>query len=203
MPNRTVRSTLLRAFLWTLIALAVWVGLMFAAGALISSRVPVRLPLKMVLTQMWDQGYIEVSGTWTIENDKMAAPFQTSKITCVRQDGVCRDARAEIGLGDTLGVATETFQIVKWDAHTIVYKSEEPLCVRYSYTIDRAAQTVSGVRELVKKDDPMCKEMADRLVLHLVDGLKVTMKAQEDATPWWGQIVLAPLKIFFANRGGE
>jgi len=184
-----------RVLKWLLLALVVWVLLLFAAGRTVEKEVPFVLPSRSVVTGMWDKGYVSAMGTWVIDNAKSAAPFQTSTISCWRSEDVCREARAQLVNGNYLDVDLDVYEIEKWDAHTIIYTTDSPTCVHYTYTIDRASEAVSGVRVVKTPDDPRCVDLDRRLVLRLVDGLDVHMKAREEALPWWGQIVVAPFKL--------
>jgi hypothetical protein len=185
-----------RVLKWVLIVFVAWVALIVAAGAWISNKVPVSLPMRSMFTDSWDRGWVQATGTWTIENDKQAFPFQTSEIDCRRDEGVCRESRASIGGGDTLQVDSDAHKIVKWDAHTVVYVNESPTCAQYKYTLNRATKTVIGVRERLQSNDPICSNLTERLVLNLSDGLKLTIQAREDATPWWAEVAFAPLRLF-------
>jgi Putative peptidoglycan binding domain len=43
----------------------------------------------------WDEGFVTASGTWVMLNDKIGSPLQTSKITCIRDQGQCIESRAD------------------------------------------------------------------------------------------------------------
>lgn len=186
-----------RVLRWPLSVFVVWVLLVFAAGEAVDKDVPVVLPMRVVMTDGWDNGFAHAEGTWEIENSKSATPFQTSTLTCYRDGAVCREARAMIVNRNYLAVALDEYDVEKWDAHTIIYSTDSPTCVHYIYTIDRASEAVSGVRVVKAPDDPRCVDLERRLVLRLVDGLGVHMKAREEALPWWGQIVVAPFKLLW------
>ena len=64
-----------------------YVAILVVAGVM-AEKFPVKLPSKSMLTTSWtDWAY--ASGTWTIENEKSGAPFQTSEIFCSRQTKRC------------------------------------------------------------------------------------------------------------------
>ncbi len=77
----------------------------------------------------------------------------------------------------------------------MVYVNGSPTCAQYKYALDRATKTVIGVRERLQSNDPACSKLTERLVLHLSDGLKLTIQAREDATPWWAEAAFAPFLL--------
>jgi hypothetical protein len=71
-----------RVLKWVLIVVVAWVALIVEAGAWISSKVPVSLPMRSMFTDYWDRGWVQATGTWTIENGASKHPrFKLRRLT--------------------------------------------------------------------------------------------------------------------------
>ena len=150
-----------------------YIAILVVAGVM-AEKFPVKLPSKSMLTTSWtDWAY--ASGTWTIENEKSGAPFQTSEIFCSRQTKSCDFVTAEVVFG-TLKVSRDSHQIQKWDQNEIVATNDDPTCFRYVYSINRLTEQVSGLRikkPLTAANSEVCaKWSSEQLQLRLVDGGK-------------------------------
>ena len=170
----------------------------FSAGIFsINAQVPVSIASGgRVFVNEWDRGYVSTEGTWTIEGTRQASPVQFTKITCVKKDGYCTSAQAEIAVGDTLSLDVSLFEITKWEVTTITFTNTSPLCVEYVYTIDRSNLRTFGTRKPKKDAGDHCKLLEQRdLKLTLVDGFTVWQGLRDDASagtmPFvWAAIVL-------------
>jgi hypothetical protein len=111
-----------------------------------------------------------------------AFPRQTTEIKCYRDTKECWSAQAEIAL-HTLTVQTERVPIASWDSQSIVYVSNEPLCVSYTYTISRSTQRVTGQRQPKPSSstDLSCASFEKRTFnLSLRDGFLVWQQMQAE-----------------------
>jgi hypothetical protein len=76
-----MRQRILRAVGILLGALVLWIALLFAAGAVVDSRVPIDLPPLSNVNVVNDR-YVSAKGTWVIDGERQAAPLQTTEIIC-------------------------------------------------------------------------------------------------------------------------
>ena len=193
MRHRVIRTVIV--FLGILI---LWIALMFLAGAVTQSRVPVNLAPFSSVTPLLD-GYVNATGTWVIEGDNQGFPLQSTEIHCERELKRCTSATAQVMMGTQMYAHLDTYEIVSWEKTRVVFVDTSPSCVSYIYTIDLATKSVSGVRK--KKPNATgalgdCSTYDKELRLSLRGGLEVTKKLQDEALPWFGHIVFAPFKIF-------
>ena len=137
-----------RAVLWLLLGFAGSLVILIVTTRITDVRDYPRLQSGgLVFIDYWDRGYGQARGTWAFEGDtKQAFPHQTTEIKCYRDEKQCRAAQAEIAF-DMLTVQTEVFPITSWDNQSIVYVSNDPLCVTYTYTISRSTSRVTGLRQ--------------------------------------------------------
>jgi hypothetical protein len=167
-----------------------------------SLHVPVKIRSGYgVHTNQWDQGYINATGTWVIENDRQAFPVQYTDLTCYLPDKQCRSATGEIVFSDTLSVSTELYDIVRWTADTIIFTTTSAMCVDYTYTISRTNQRVVGTRSPKKNRDPICVGGADTLQLSLSDGSKVTQQLESEASAKTQPFMWAALVVLWIFVG--
>ena len=143
-----VARTIGRAILWLLLGFTGSLVILVVTTRIIDTQGYPRLQSGgLVFVDYWDRGYVQASGTWVFEGDtKQAFPRQTTEIKCYRDEKQCRAAQAEIAF-DMLTVQTEIFPITSWDSQSIVYVSNDPLCVTYTYTISRSTSRVTGLRQ--------------------------------------------------------
>jgi hypothetical protein len=113
---------------WLLIGIAASIALFI--GALFSVGPQTNLPSLQVFTNMWEDGFVSASGTWTMKNDRQAFPIQTSKITCRKSEGLCRGSQAQISMGNTLWLDSDYYTIKKWDNTALIFTTDTP-CVEY------------------------------------------------------------------------
>lgn len=185
-----------RAAKWMGAALLAWAGLVGAAAAWVAWRVPLTLPWKLVDVRDWHEGRVVADGTWIVPNRDSTVPFQTSRIECVRADGRCREARASLVGRDGLSVSLETYAIVKWDDASLVFVDDAAACTRTTFTLDRRARTLVGVPEERRRSDAgPCAPSGDADAIRLSDGLSLSLRAREDALPWWGRLALMPIRL--------
>jgi len=157
-------------------------------------RVPVSLPPLLSISE--SRGFVFATGTWTIEGDRPAFPLQTSRIECYQPEKKCRMATAEIGIGEMLHVETYEYPVVEWNATSVVFVEDAPICVRYEYTINWATQTASGIRTSKNISAPACDVFRAELRLSLKNGFDVWHGLTYDALPWYGRLARLPFTIF-------
>jgi len=195
-----------RAALWLLLGLVGSLAILIVAVGIIDYRGYPRIQSGgQAFTDFWDRGYVQAVGTWVFEGDtKQAFPRQTTEIKCNRETKECRSAQAEIAF-DMLTVQTETMPITSWDSQSIVYVSNDPLCVTYTYTISRSTKRVTGQRQTKppsSSTQSSCETYEQRtFALLLRDGFEVgqQLKRDEEKTvlpimygalgAWWAFIV--------------
>jgi hypothetical protein len=174
-----------------------WMALLFLAGAVMESRVPVNLPYFSGITPIMD-GYVKATGTWVIDGDQQGFPLQTTEISCERDLKRCTSATAQVMLGKQLSVHLDVYDIVSWEKSRIVFVDDSPTCVSYVFTMDLASKSVAGVRRKKPSEDEKqsaCTTFDKELRLYLRQGTEVTKRLQDDAVPWFGHIVFAPFKL--------
>ena len=88
-----MRHRLIRTAVVLLGLLILWIALVFLAGAVIQSRVPVNLAPFSRVTLVSD-GYVNATGTWVIEGDNQGFPLQSTEINCERELKRCTSATA-------------------------------------------------------------------------------------------------------------
>lgn len=150
-------------------------------GATLAKR-PAYLPPRLVLTDLWDRGYVSASGTWTISGEEMAWPEQSSRIECYRETGRCTEATAVLTAEDgqrSLRVDIDTYEIERWDKHEIVTKPLQFGCTRYVRRIIRLQKAASGIRSTTSAD-AACKGLdQSEKYLVLADGFDVYWRLQQ------------------------
>jgi hypothetical protein len=188
-----------KVFKWIGIAfgvLVLWVIVIMITGAVVKSRVPVNLSPSKLVYGMQDS-YAVASGTWVLENDEQAFPLQTTQIRCERETKRCTAGTAMVMLGDQMNVDVSFYDIIAWEKSRVVFTDDSPQCVSYVYTIDLVTKVANGVRS--KKKDVTTAECATydkELKLNLQDGFHVAYALQQKATPWYGELAIAPFKLF-------
>lgn len=192
-----MRQRILRA-VWILLgAIVLWIALLFAAGAVVDSRVPIDLsPFSNV--NVVDDKYVSASGTWVIEGDSQAYPLQTTEIICERELMRCTSATAQI-MGRGLHVNLDTYEVVEWEKTHIVFVDTAPTCATYVFTIDFPTKAVSGLRKK-KPSGPSvsagCNTLDKELRLSLRTGFNVSESLKDEALPWFGHLAFSPFKLF-------
>ncbi len=187
---------LLLTVLLCVVSLGIFVITVVIASAISTEKFPVNLPGKYLYTNYWND-WVRASGTWTIENGKSGAPFQTTEISCNRRSKSCEFVTAEIML-KTLRVSKETYEVVKWDAVELVATNEFPQCFRYVYSINRLTEQISGVRikkPLTADNAQVCERFSgETLQLRLIDGSKWYWEERDKAAPGW-LVLIAPATL--------
>lgn len=93
--------------------------------------------------------YLLVQGTWRIEDDKPAWPFQTTTIQCSRTMRVCQEATAVVSTGDgsdhMLPVSINSFTIEQWDASAVVARGSTGMCVSEVYELNLRTKVVTAL----------------------------------------------------------
>jgi hypothetical protein len=173
-----------RAVLWLLLGLVGSLAILVAATDAMDRRGYPQLQSGRVFTDLWDRGYVSAVGTWVFEDDtKQAFPRQTTDIKCYRETKECQSAQADIAF-DILTVQTETFPITSWDSQSIVYVSNDPMCVTYTYTISRSTNRVTGRRQpkpSSSSTESACEPFEKRTFnLSLRDGFLVWQQLKRD-----------------------
>lgn len=147
----------------------------------VKDNVPVLLGGHHIFTDLWDSGYVSLTGTWVMDNSAPAFPLQVSEIVCHQESKDCVESRAEVA-GRTLVVSQDRYQITQWDARNLTYISSAD-CVDYVYSVDRLTKQVSGIRTIKSGMEDQCRDVEKELKLRLTDGFEVSWKLQEQARP--------------------
>ena len=204
-----MKKKILWSFLLTGGLIGSLVAFIFILGLFIKSVVPVSMPFFSLSTddQMWNKfGYVVAEGTWVMEKpDVMYSPFLANKIVCVKKEGVCRDAEASVDAHSQtayLRVNVTEFPIVKWDDTQIVYVNNDPMCVTYVYSINRATKQVSGIRKPKPNiNTEPCKDLQkNEIKLKLVSGFDVWLEQEAKHTNTFLNVsilILLALGYFF------
>lgn len=175
--SRTAR--ILGTFAMALAAIAVLVAL---SEVYVRLRVPVSLNDHQVLVDSWEKGYVGLKGTWVKEGDGPATPLQLSNITCNANEKKCVESRALISDAHQLSVEQHSYEIVRWDAHSLVY-SGSAQCVENTYTVDRDSGQASGIIQLKKGMDAQCPGYPNELKVRLANSAEVYRQAQKEFRP--------------------
>jgi hypothetical protein len=182
--------------------LAMVVGL-FLSILYIKSEVPVGPHGLHVNTNAWERGTVFLNGTWVIDNDKPAFPLQVSEIICRLDGKTCVESRAEI-FGTTLMVHQDTYEIIRWDQHTLIYADDSAECMHYVYTVSRDTKQASGLRSIKPGMESTCGDVTKELKLRLTDGFKVYWAMQQEARPLaLGTTALAIILLWAGFRIGR
>ena len=185
---------------WLVMGLLGTVAIFLTGIFITNAQVPVSIASGgRVFVNEWDRGYVSTEGTWTIEGTKQAFPVQFPKIICVKKDGYCTSAQAEIAFGDTLSLDVSLFEITKWEVTTITFTNTSPLCVEYVYTIDRPNLRTFGTRKPKKGANDYCKQVLEQrdLKLTLVDGFTVWRGLRDDASARTMPFVWATIALWW------
>jgi len=155
------------------------------AGMLSDAHVKQKVPVgpygSSVFVELWSQGYVGLTGTWVIDNDKSAFPLQVSRIVCRLNDKSCTESRAEVS-EDTLMVNQDSYEINRWDEHVLIYTGSAQ-CVDYVYTVNRDTKQVSGIRKSKVGKEKECPVHSKELLLRLADGSDVYWEMQRETRP--------------------
>ena len=143
-------------------------------------REVIYLPPKTVLFDDWDRGNVFIQGTWTMSNEEMAWPVQTSRISCFRNRGECVESQAELIAGLTaLDVNTNFFEIERWDKYEIVTKPSDSLCVRSVIRFNRTQKSVTAVDSVISKEGLCAKLAAKDFTSTIEDGVVIHLKLEK------------------------
>lgn len=155
--------------------------------------VPV-LPRFHMFTDMWEShGYVSAKGTWTMTNDEIASPLQTTHITCYRESGRCLEAIAKLSEDDPdvfLRLDTEEWEIERWDEHEIVTKPNQYNCARAIRRFNRSQKQVTGIRSTIKTDGSCDATNVKELHMILVDGFTITRRFEDEIAKKRKSIIL-------------
>jgi hypothetical protein len=160
---------------------------------------PIRMQSKHLILDRWDRGFVSADGTWTTPGADLAAPEQTSHITCELVEALCREARATVsgrGPSRTLSVDLFTFEIERWNETEIVTKPLQFGCVGTVHRWVRAGQSVTSVvRTTSRQGSCVAAEPVERTLV-LEDGNAVSLKLAERQREAWRRLVqLSPAMI--------
>lgn len=138
---------------------------------------PIFLPSKIFGDQLWDRGWLYVTGTWQLKNDIAAYPEQTSRLECDRTLMTCFGVKASVarGAGPLLNLDTTHYDIERWDQHEIATKPYDSAfgCTRHVLRINRLQKSTTMIRSTISSDG-LCKDVSrGELYSELVDGSDV------------------------------
>ena len=160
------------------------VGIVLATEAYTSGKVPVGIlrTSAVIGTSGWDEGYVFAKGTWTTDGSPSAFPLNASDISCVREENYCYEAKAAILVGSLDAVLT-IYRIEKWDARSIEYVDNTPVCFSYVYVINRSTEKLAGRRIRKEPADAWCSRFEADLKLSFVSGFEVWKALQKEHLP--------------------
>ena len=144
-------------------------------------------PPKSLAFSSWDQGYVTADGGWRGVDTDLSPKLQAVKISCWREQGMCRVEYAKLGAGEMLSLDDEVYRLTEWGRERIRGVQDDP-CARYELEISRSDSTVRVTRA-TRSMSAQCLHM-DRGPVHLelFDGLTEQVKA-----PDWRRLqVLGP-----------
>ena len=157
---------------------------------------------------LWDRGYVVVSGTWEVEGEELAARMNHVEITCDREQGTCLEATAEVyqGLNNLLSVRTESRPIESWTTNSIVTR-EEAGCADYVMTINRDTEGVTALQVRHPEREPQsslvdCSLLSQRNEYRLVDGAdrslrEVLARRRLIGNVFWTMLVIWSLYVVY------
>lgn len=112
---------------------------------------------KMMVPTLGDD-FAEAIRSWVVtdSNGQARVPdIAASRIPCTKSTGQCVEAKAHAYDG-YMSVDLADYDITKWDANSIVFKSDYP-CAQEVFTIDRNTKFVSGSGHSINKYQKYCK----------------------------------------------
>jgi len=165
---------------WGLLGIVGTFAILFVAMELVGAMVPVYLPSLSVQTGSWNE-YASAQGTWTMDNDELAAPLQSTNIVCRRYNMTCTAAQAEIS-SNMLHSELYDYEVMQWDNDVIIFKNTSSDCVDYTYTINRVNERVIATRTTKKTQSDGCLvDISPKPInLTLTDGFKVYWQLYEE-----------------------
>lgn len=138
---------------------------------------------------------IIIEGTWVRNNDELV-PLQASKIVCHSSTKSCIESTGRIITGGVslLDVDTMEYPIRSWTDKFVVFEDDQ-LCSAETYTIDRAAQSLTGVGHLANLDSKLCNHIGKSAATwedRLTDGFPVYWKQFRKSRPFLLKLIQAP-----------
>lgn len=155
-------------------------GVVFGVGcAILGYRAGLNYEHHVYLPRFTFQDYgdtIFAQGTWVIAEEKQRLPIQASDFYCSREWMYCVESTAILNswTGDfpLLSVEKKFHEVASWGRDAVQLKPHDKECVRYTLTIDRHNQQVTGTRSTIRTSD-LCRGVDLRnLTLRLMDGLE-------------------------------
>jgi len=143
---------------------------------------PIPLHNASLSASFWDRGHVIATGTWTMPNEQIADPIQSSEIRCVKQEGNCYEAIAKLSSEGYLTAELYTRAIASWTDSNISFV-DQATCVKYVYTIDRKSEQIVGRRMRMNPLPPGCEYITADVRLILVDGSSVWRRESERKRP--------------------
>ena len=143
-------------------------------------RVTPSLPDKSFSARPWSS-YVEVSGTWIMENEESGNPVQTSRVTCYKAWNACLESTASIvpGTSADLDLDHEFLEVERWDDHEIVTKPRDFGCVRYTMRISRSRSSATKLRTTLRTAGICGAVDTKDFRIRMGDGSEVTEKIDE------------------------
>jgi len=178
-PWQTKTGRILGILFQTVLAM---LALLFLMEGYVQQKVPVSPYGLHVFTDLWDRGYVRLTGTWVIEREKQYFPLQISEIQCRSDSKTCVESRAEVS-GKTLIVHQDTYEIRRWDQHILIYVEDSAQCTDSVYTVSRDTKQASGLRSLKPGMESTCSDVTEELKLRLTNGFDVYWAMQQEARP--------------------
>jgi len=149
---------------------------------------PVGLPLRRIVMDSWESGYVLAQRTWAVGGEKMTWPEQTSKIECRRPSKMCTEATV-IVKNDTPSLEFDAYEIERWDDEEIVAKRLQSGCVRFERRFKRKQKIVTGIRSATSEGSDCNGANDAEWHMVLEDGPAIWKKLSEKQRNSWRALV--------------
>ena len=137
-------------------------------------------PPHFILSHDFDQGSLLVQGTWSLEDEEIAWPAQSTTIRCERKSGTCFEATSVIAKDFMMPIDINLLQIKRWDRQMIIIEGAISACNREIYQILLATNMVSGLVERREDASPaLCSLLSkNNRRMRMIDGYKAASEAR-------------------------
>jgi peptidoglycan hydrolase-like protein with peptidoglycan-binding domain len=132
---------------------------------------PIALATKSFYQDEWDR-FVSAKGTWVMENDKIAYPYNVSEISCYRELRYCFEATADMIATAQMTSHGFLWPVAQWDDVEVISKADDSgVCSRTTLHLNRATKSVTKLTT-PKINEGVCKDNKE-ILSKLVDGNEV------------------------------
>lgn len=104
-----------------------------------------------------DAGLLSVRGTWTLQDEKMGFPIQTTTLQCQRSAGNCFETTAVIVKGKyVMPLELVQLPVLSWQNKLVVVEGASAVCTATKYFLNIENEQVTGLR--TKKENTLAGE---------------------------------------------